>query len=292
MWDGSRDMTPEITEDIIEENRHIGQDLRLVRVEAGLTHSEISETLKIQSSFLDAIERLDLQALPSVGYVLGYVRAYANHLGMDPAEAVARYKVDSEVPANLGMRNTPHFVPKREIRLPRGFFAASSIVMAAALVAFWYGFQIDAQSASTPEQNNLNNPDTGLQEPLPVDPDLMTFKAVAPTWFQIRDREGESLISRILVTGESWETDMDDNVTLSARDSGALELYLGGELMGRLGHKGIPMKDVPMPAVPREFAVSLPDSVTTDESPDEIGTAKNETGTAPAPDEATTPTPQ
>jgi cytoskeleton protein RodZ len=80
----------------------------------------------------------------------------------------------------------------------------------------------------------------------------MTFKATAPTWVEIKDETGDVIISRILVTGESWQTDVDNNVSLSARDSGALELYLGGELMGNLGKKGIPMRNVPMPAVPRQ----------------------------------------
>ena len=267
MWNEKTDMAPETAEQGIETQRHIGEDLRIARIDAGVTHSEISETLKIQSVFLDAIERLDLDALPSIGYVLGYVRAYALHLGMDGKEAVERYKADVKIPENLGMRSTPHFVPKRQIRLPRGFFAAVTMVCCASVVAFWYGFQTDAQSAALPAQTGLSAANTSIAEPEPIDPDLMTFKAIAPTWVQIKDQFGNSIISRVLVTGETWETGIYANVSLSARDSGALELYIGGELMGRLGKKGIPMADIPMPAVPREFAVSLPDSVTAGDAP-------------------------
>ncbi len=243
-----------------EPTRHIGQDLRLARVNAGLTHSEISETLKIQSVFLNAIEQLDTAALPSIGYVLGYVRAYAQHLGMDGLAAVERYKVDSKVPENLGRRSTPHFVPKRQIRLPRGFFAATTIMSCAAVLAFWYGSQTDAQSNALNPATNLNAPGNAPVVS-PIDPELMTFKATAPTWVQIKDQFGNSIISRILVSGESWQTGIYANVTLSARDSGALELYVGGELMGRLGRKGIPMTDVPMPAVPRDTAVTPPETL-------------------------------
>lgn len=139
-------------------------------------------------------------------------------------------------------------------------------------MAFWYGLQTDAQSAALPSQTGLSGTNASIAEPEPIDPDLMTFKAVAPTWVQIKDQFGNNIISRILVTGETWETGIYANVSLSARDSGALELYIGGELMGRLGKKGIPMADVPMPAVPREFAVSLPDSVTTGEAPADTDT--------------------
>lgn len=233
---------------------HIGETLRLAREEAGLSFAEISGALKIQAPFLEAIEGLDKTALPSIGYVLGYVRAYAMHLGLDGKEAVERYKIDSEVPENLGMRTAPHFVPQRNIRLPRGFFAAMTILCCAAVLAFWYGSHTDAQTLALNTDTRLNIPEGGEAVPVSIDPDLMTFKATAPTWVQIKDANGQKIISRILVTGESWQTDIDNNVSLSARDSGALELYIGGEFIGRLGRKGVPMADVPMPAVPREFA--------------------------------------
>lgn len=238
---------------------HIGQSLRLARVNAGLTHSEISETLKIQSTFLDAIERLDKAALPSIGYVLGYVRAYAMHLGLDGKESVERYKIDSEVPENLGMRTAPHFVPRRQVRVPRGFFTATTIMSCATILAVWYGSQTDAQSALITQQTQGLTADPILVQPEPVDPNVMTFKATAPTWVQFKDESGASITSRILVAGESWQTHIDNNVTLSARDSGALELYIGEERMGRLGRKGVPMHNVPMPAVPRDQATIDPE---------------------------------
>ncbi len=244
---------------------HIGQELRQRREAAGKTHAQISAELRIQAQFLDAIEKLDKAALPSIGYVLGYVRAYAMHLGMNGKDAVERYKIDSEVPENLGMRTSPHFVPQRQIRLPRGFFAATAILCGGAVLALWYSAQSEQRSQALNVQSGLNIAETNTAEPQPVDPDLMAFKATAPTWIQIKNSDGKTIISRILITGESWQTDVNNNVSLSARDSGALELYLGGEFIGRLGRKGIPMTDVPMPAVPREFAA---DALNAAEAPD------------------------
>lgn len=230
---------------------HIGEKLRVAREARGETHAQISEILKVQSSFLDAIERLDSEALPSIGYVLGYVRAYAGYLGLNGQDAVNAYKVDSQIPKNLGRRNIPHFVPKREIRAPRGFFAATTVLSCAAVLAFWYGSQTDAQSAALSSPSGFSTADTQSPEPSEIDPDLMTIKAIAPSWVQIKDKDGQVVISRILIAGETYKTDVDAGIFLSARDSGALELYIGAERMGSLGRKGIPMKDIPMPAVPR-----------------------------------------
>lgn len=230
---------------------HIGERLRAAREQDGMTHAQISETLRIQASFLDAIERLDADALPSIGYVLGYVRAYAGYLGLNGQEAVDAYKTDSQIPENLGMRQSPHFVPKRDIRAPRGFFAATTVLSCAAVLAFWYGSQTDAQSAAISSPSGFSTASNAAPVPEEIDPDLMTIKAIAPSWVQVKDKDRQVVISRILVAGETYQTDVDAGIFLSARDSGALELFIGGERMGSLGRKGIPMQDVPMPAVPR-----------------------------------------
>lgn len=230
---------------------HIGEKLRAAREQDGMSHAQISETLRIQASFLDAIERLDKDALPSIGYVLGYVRAYASFLGLNGQEAVDAYKIDSQIPQNLGMRQSPHFVPKRDIRAPRGFFAATTVLSCAAVLAFWYGSQTDAQSAAISSSSGFSAVDTPVPTPSVIDPDLMTIKAIAPSWVQIKNKDGQVVISRILVAGETYQTDVDSGILLSARDSGALELFIGGERMGSLGRQGIPMQDIPMPAVPR-----------------------------------------
>ncbi len=231
---------------------HIGMRLKTVREARNLHHVEISDHLKIQPSFLAAIEQLDKDALPSVGYVLGYVRAYAEFLGLDGEGAVRAYKTDSAIPQNLGLRDCPHFVPKRQIRLPRGFFPAMTMLSCAAVLAFWYGFGTDAKSSALKTRPSLPASSSVPSKPI-MDPDLMTIKATAPSWVEIKNNKGEVIVSRIFVTGERWQADMNAGITLSARDAGALELYLGEDLMGRLGGRGIPMTDIPMPAVPREF---------------------------------------
>jgi len=126
-------------QDLGSQPRHIGTELREIRLALGLSYADVATVTKIQPQFLEAIENLAKSELPSIGYVLGYVRSYAKALGMDGASAVARYKIDSEVPENLGMRDRPHFVPQRKIRLPRGLFSALTVVAVAGMLTVWYG---------------------------------------------------------------------------------------------------------------------------------------------------------
>lgn len=224
--------------------RHIGMELRDARKALGLSYAEVSELTKIQPQFLESIENLAKSELPSIGYVLGYVRTYAKAMGLDGAAAVARYKIDSEVPENLGMRDRPHFVPRRKIRLPRGFFPALTVVAIAGMLTVWYGTQTETQAALA------NGPDLTprVEETVAAisDPNLITVKALAPSWVQVKDKNDRVVISRIFVTGETWQTQRGSGAKLSARDGGAIQIFVGEGDAGLLGEQGVAVNDVPL----------------------------------------------
>lgn len=227
-----------------DEFRHIGIELRDARRALGLSYDEMSELTRIQPQFLESIENLAVSELPSIGYVLGYVRTYAKAMGLDGASAVARYKVDSKVPENLGMRDRPHFVPERKIRMPRGFFPALTVVAIAGMLTIWYGVQTETQAAIT--QSPDLTPRVVETQAASADPNMVTVKALAPSWVQIKDKNGRVIISRIFVTGETWQTQRGSGASLSARDGAAIRIYVGQGDAGLLGEKGVAVNNVPL----------------------------------------------
>lgn len=228
-------------QNFMDKANHIGAELRDARLARGLTYDDISEVTKIRPEFLGAIETLSTDNLPSIGYVLGYVRSYAKFLGMDSGSAVARYKVDSEVPDNLGVRKLPHFIPTRNIRLPRGFVPATMVLAVAGMLTLWYGTQTETQASVTTiaDLSIVEQPQVSM-----TDPDLVTVRALAPSWIQIKDKSGRILISRIFVTGETWQTPRGSGTTLSARDGGAIQLYIGETNAGEMGERGVAVTDI------------------------------------------------
>ncbi len=243
--------------DLELEQPHIGERLRLARKAATMSPACVARELKIQANYVEAIEALDRKSLPPIGYVLGYVRAYAGLVDLDPQQAVEDFKNDSEVPENLGMRDRPHFVPKRQWRLPKGFFAAATVLACCGIVAVWYASQTESRASALTTVTKINDTNIAAAETATIDPERMLIKAVAPSWVEIKDKSGKTIISRILVIGESWEAHQDVGITLSARDSGALELYVGEDLMGQLGPKGVAITDIPMPSVHPDFMTPL-----------------------------------
>ena len=89
-------------------------------------------------------------------------------------------------------------------------------------------------------------PRTAETQPVISDPNMITVKALAPSWVQIKDKNGRVVISRIFVTGETWQTQRGSGATLSARDGGAIQIFVGEGDAGLLGEQGAPVSDIPL----------------------------------------------
>lgn len=229
---------------------HIGAELKAAREAAGLSYADITNALHIQTPYLSAIENLKVDDLPSLGYVLGFIRTYAKHLGIEPKEAVERYKTDIECPENLGLRDRPHFVPKRKIRLPRGTFAATAVLSCALVAVTWYGSQSSAQSAQFSERPQVATQNFGFEPlgPTQGNPEIISLIATSTSFVQVQGAAGEELISRIMLPDEIFETEKKHVPLATVRDAGAFDLYLGGEYIGPLGAKGESLKNVDLTA--------------------------------------------
>jgi cytoskeletal protein RodZ len=78
----------------LEAAADIGSALRATREYYKLSLEDVSLATHIRKLYLQGIEEMRLDGLPSRPFVIGYVRAYAETLGLDPDRAVARFKME------------------------------------------------------------------------------------------------------------------------------------------------------------------------------------------------------
>ena len=76
-----------------------GVEFRALRESRGVSVDRIATATRIPVRMIEALERDDLRALPARPYLRGFVAAYGRELGLDPADAVARYFADMTPPA-------------------------------------------------------------------------------------------------------------------------------------------------------------------------------------------------
>jgi len=71
-----------------------GEELKRERELREITLREISEATKISLRYLDALERNDFERLPGGVFNKGFVRAYAEYIGVDPETMVNAYLLE------------------------------------------------------------------------------------------------------------------------------------------------------------------------------------------------------
>ncbi len=70
----------------------VADTLRLARQEHGQDLRTVAQILRIRLAYLEAIEAGDFEALPGTAYAIGFLRTYAEFLGLDGDEIVERFK--------------------------------------------------------------------------------------------------------------------------------------------------------------------------------------------------------
>ncbi len=105
--------------------------LRQSRENTGATLDEVAAMLRIRQTYLEAIEDGRFTDLPGQTYAIGFIRGYAEHLGLDSDEVVRRYK--DEVISRVGPTNLRFPTPIIETSIPSGtivFFGFLAVVLA------------------------------------------------------------------------------------------------------------------------------------------------------------------
>jgi cytoskeletal protein RodZ len=116
----------------LEAAPNIGAALRSARLGLGRSLQEISDATRIKRGYLEALEEMRLEDLPSRPFTIGYVRSYAHALGLDPEAAVERFKDDA--PSDIEPLRAPVGVRKHsDVRLSL-LFGGGALVVTAVLV--------------------------------------------------------------------------------------------------------------------------------------------------------------
>jgi len=114
----------------------IGALLRETRESYGGDIERIANALRIRAQYLVAIEEGRYDRLPAPVYALGFVRAYAIHLGLDGDEAVRRFK--QEASGFEISRDLVFPVPLGERGIPHARILAAAVLLLLAAYGAWY----------------------------------------------------------------------------------------------------------------------------------------------------------
>jgi hypothetical protein len=123
----------------------IGSSLREARVRQGLDFPELEQLTRIRPKYLRALEDERFDILPAPTYVRGFLRAYADALGLDPQPFVDEYNSrftvgddDVVIRARRAPRPT-RGAAERESRIAVIALAGIAVVTALVIAAWRFG---------------------------------------------------------------------------------------------------------------------------------------------------------
>lgn len=120
---------------LVPYEEHVGVVLREARQLVGTDLNDVATSLRIRYVYLSAIEAGRFDDLPGATYAIGFVRTYADYLGLDSDRLVERFK--SEV-GGIGPQQQLEFpTPMPDGRFPGGAILTVSILLAVAAVGGW-----------------------------------------------------------------------------------------------------------------------------------------------------------
>lgn len=114
----------------------VGAELRAARLRLGWTLEEVAQGLRIRLPFLEAIEEGRIGDLPGSAYAVGFVRTYANSLGLDPDEVARRFRAEGHEVNRKTELAFPAPVPDRGV--PAGAVVLLGLILAIGAYAVWY----------------------------------------------------------------------------------------------------------------------------------------------------------
>jgi cytoskeleton protein RodZ len=126
----------------------IGALLRETRENYGGDIERIGAALRIRPAYLTALEEGRYDRLPAPVYALGFVRAYAIHMGLDGEEAVRRFKQEA---SGLEISRDLIFpIPLTDRSIPRRPILIAALLLLFAAYAVWY--YLSSGSTTRPER--------------------------------------------------------------------------------------------------------------------------------------------
>ena len=220
----------------------IGPSLREARMRRGLSPEDVQKALRIRDRYLYALEEERWQLLPGDAYVKGFLRTYAEFLGLDGNLYIDEYN------ARFASHEEKPFVPEPmavvaapKLGVLRPLAAIVSIVAIVASVAAWqlHGNASPGRAASGSSSGGVPPAAKPAVKPKPrpavtavLPKNAVLSAARGRVWLQVRagSATGKVLFEGILEQGKALPLTLKPRVWVRVGAPWNLDVTIGGKL--------------------------------------------------------------
>jgi len=219
-----------------------GARLQAARRDQELSIHQVAAALKLKPEQVAAIESMQFQKLPGLGYALGYVRAYGELLGLVDCDGLVSEFRDAWEPVQRRRESEIATKPSRFVA-PAGAVVALALFGWLIVWASLHAIKPQPVDVVAPPDEEIKawaeaQPKGPAQATADVQP-LSTLKALRDVRVTLRGEDGALVTDRILRKDESISTDGLGRWFVSSPFGGVLEASGYGQtaLVGEAGTK-------------------------------------------------------
>jgi cytoskeleton protein RodZ len=141
----------------------VGQDLRAARLRRGDDLATVSRALKIRKDHLEALEEDRIEALPGRTYAVGFIRSYADYLGLDAVQCVERFKAEIAGRAESSVQPITVIDEDAERRMPHGWKIMAGVVL---LLVLYGAYQLGTSADRALTEPTVAPPPAPIHRPV------------------------------------------------------------------------------------------------------------------------------
>ncbi|MEM6625268.1 MAG: RodZ domain-containing protein [Pseudomonadota bacterium] len=212
----------------------IGPRLRAAREAMSLSIEDAAKDTRISKAYLHALEEMNATRLPGPAYLKGYLRTYAQTVGLDPEMVVERYT--AECGALADPVKTSYTPPNASgARLAAPMLIVMAITLLVGGIWFFAPWKGSGQAAAAPALAAASLPNDALSRPtLGVATRVPNLSLIASrrAWMEVRGADGTVFLSRELAPGEVYAPRVGHGWTVTTSDGGAFEWRADGKSLG------------------------------------------------------------
>ena len=233
--------------------------LREKREAKKLTLQEVAKETNINERYLKALEEGNPDVFPGEVYFKGFLRNYANFLGLDSQELISHYeesglmeqplefiKPKIDVVTLLEKRRFDPFGQMRSrimsaiewlvrTRRIRSLYLILIILLSFFLI--WWFFSYEGEEISRMNQQERAGL-TGEVAPLEKKGLLLEIEATDEVWLRVARDKQDQTREVLLRPGEHLGLEAEEQITIKAGNAGGLVLKLNGRQLPPLGRRG------------------------------------------------------
>ena len=241
---------------------NFGATFRKARDSKGISLEKIAEETRISRRFLEAIEKEELHILPGGIFNRGFIRTFAERIGIDPDAAVSEYEQLIKI-QDAEQQIAPAESPAQKAE--RNFYPLVVGTLVLAIIIFYIVTRNSGVPVQTATPSAVALPEQPAAPPLtssvetapePAPPPVtfiaLEIEALEQTWIKVI-ADGSEPQEALMEPGNTLRFTAQTSLTIKIGNAGGLAIKLNDQKMKSLGGTGQVREVIITPGNFKEF---------------------------------------